>query len=139
MKEDKSSKGFQEIAHTADLAMQVWGNNLMILFSQAARGMLKLMEITKSGKKIFTKKIDLHEDDLESLLVEFLSSILEDVEKNQIVYDDFNLQVTGSSLSGILYGHCLKTYKREIKAVTFHDLKIIHDGKFYQTTLVFDI
>ena len=139
MEESRPGKGFQEITHTADLAMQVWGVDLFVLFARAALGMLEIMGITMGGKKVFTKKIDLQEDDLESLLVTFLSLILEEVEKNQIVYNDYNIQIKENTLSGSICGYCLKSMKREIKAVTFHDLKIVHAEKFYQTTLVFDI
>lgn len=139
MQKNGSGQGYQEVAHTADLAMQVWGMDLPSLFTQAGLGMLEMMGAKKGGKQVFSKHIELRENDLESLLVAFLSLILQEAEEKHIVYIDYDIHVDTNWLSGSLRGFHLHSLQREIKAITFHNLKITRDEKKYKTTLVFDI
>jgi len=66
---------FKEIEHTADLCIEVWGNNLEELFLQSASGMYSLIFNsipTYAGESI---QISFNEENLEELLVSFLNEL----------------------------------------------------------------
>ena len=130
---------FLEIPHSADLALQVWAASLSGLFIQAARGMVSLLRIDNSEGSEVYRKIELQEIDLENLLVSFLNELLNDLQQNKKVYDQFRLEISHSELTGNLTGKTICGVGREIKAVTYHDLRIVKTKIGYQTTIVFDI
>ena len=73
----KNQSGFKEIQHTADAAISVWAENLNELFKNSLKGMYQLIGISSN----FTPENDaihivLQAEDLESLLVSFLSECL---------------------------------------------------------------
>ena len=131
--------GFLEIPHSADLALQVWAASLSGLFIQAARGMYSLLRIENhEGSEVY-RKMELQEIDSENLLVSFLNELLNDLQQNKKVYDQFHVEINQIALICDLTGKTICGVGREIKAVTYHDLKIVKTKIGYQTTIVFDI
>ena len=68
-------KGFREIEHTADIGIEVWGNNLETLFLNAAQGMYSIVfgELKNTAKDCFSFSVN--EENPEDLLVAFLSEL----------------------------------------------------------------
>jgi SHS2 domain-containing protein len=131
--------GFKEIPHSADLALEVRASSLPGLFVEAARGLYSLMQLSCAKGKVVLREIKLEEDDLENLLVSFLNELLADIQQNEIIYNRFNLKIDHFSLQGKLTGRRNGGVKREIKATTYHELKIIKIGSGFKTTITFDI
>lgn len=131
--------GFLEIPQTADLALEVWAASLPGLFIQAARGLYSLMHLSNTKGRVVARKINLEEIDLENLLVSFLNELLADIQQNKSVYDQMDLVIDHFSLMGELTGKKTGGCNREIKAATYHDLKIVEKVSGYKTTITFDI
>jgi SHS2 domain-containing protein len=131
--------GFIEIPHSADLALEVWASSLPGLFTQAARGLYDLMQISGANKKVAKREINLEEIDLENLLVSFLNELLADIQQNESSYDQMDLVIDHFSLKGKLTGKKIGRFNREIKAATYHELKIVKKGSGYKTKIIFDI
>jgi len=133
------SNGFIEIPHSADLALQVWADSLAGLFIQAAKGMYSFLRIDYQKSDQISRKMDIQEIDLENLLVSFLNELLVDLQQNKKIYNQFHLEINCHTLIGDLTGKEISNVSPEIKAATYHDLKIIKTKSDYQTTIVFDI
>ena len=131
--------GFLEIPHSADLALKVWAISMSGLFIQAARGMYDLLRIEDHEGRELCRKMELQEIDLENLLVSFLNELLNDLQQNKKFYDQFHLEINQKTLIGDVTGKKISHIGREIKAVTYHDLKIVKTRSGFQTTIVFDI
>ena len=136
---ENQEDGFIEIPHSADLALQVWASSLTGLFIQAAEGMYHLLRIDYFHGREVIRKINMQEIDFENLLVSFLNELLNDLQHNKSAYDQFQLEINHFTMIGELTGRKIRGVGREIKAVTYHDLKIIKTRSGYQTTIVFDI
>ncbi len=133
------SSGFDEVAHTADWALKVWSGDLDCLFVEAAHGMYTLMEIRlESGPRV-TQSFELECLDLESLLVSFLSELLYKIEEKRQAFDVCSVTIEGFHMKAQLEGAPISYQKKEIKAVTFHNLNIIHREGKYEVTIVFDV
>ena len=67
---------FKEIAHTADLALDVWGEDLWDLFRNAAQGLYALAGAVENKEETdrFDLRIPLGEE--EQMLVDFLNELL---------------------------------------------------------------
>jgi len=134
--------GFQEIEHTADVEIKVWGDDLNALFIQAAKGMYHLSQIRKEENKQITRSrsFSVTGMDTESLLVAFLNEVLFYLETERIAFQEFDLEFQGNGrLQAQLEGTIVKELNRDIKAVTFHNLEIQELDTGWQVRIVFDV
>jgi SHS2 domain-containing protein len=130
--------GYREIAHTADWGLQVWAPDLPTLFEAAAQGMYALMDVQLATEPRITSQIDLESSDLEGLLVQFLDELLY-LGYQKLAYDRFYLYLDGCHLMGSLHGAPIASQKKEIKAVTYHNLSVVSTSTGYEVTVVFDV
>ena len=131
--------GFIEIDHTADCALKVWAPDLPGLFRLAATGMYSLTETTFAVQPRVERVIALSGIDTESLLVSFLSELLYLGESEGLGFDHFQVTVLDTTLHAWVGGVPIAGQKREIKAVTYHNLQIIHTAAGFSVTIVFDV
>jgi SHS2 domain-containing protein len=131
---------FEEIEHTADIAIRVWGRDLAELFANSASGMA--CQLADPGEAEFTveQSVELDAYDVETLLVSWLSELLYLGEREECVFYDFDLfEVTPTGLRATVRGKAVHEQRRHIKAVTFSDLEIIQTDEGYETVVVFDV
>ncbi len=141
-------KPFEFIDHTADVGIKAWGATLTELFENAAKGMFSVIAregYKAQGSKIEKKiEIDKNRDDLEEILVNWLSELLYIFNREKIYFNNFKISSLNNNgikaeVSGVnidLYQSNLYT---EIKAVTFHNLKIEETADGFNCTIIFDV
>ncbi|MCM8763820.1 MAG: archease [Candidatus Omnitrophica bacterium] len=137
-------KKFEYIEHPADIALQVYGKTLSTLFINAAEG---LYDILRPGCKVvdetFREKRKFFSNSLEDLLVLFLNEILFIAVKHHLIFTKFLINIKcakkRSGLKCDMVGYRFGSMEREVKAVTYHKLKIEKIGDMFQTYIVFDI
>ncbi|MBT8372197.1 MAG: archease [Desulfobacterales bacterium] len=132
---------FEEIEHTADWSLRIYGSNLRELLLNAARGMNSIMlaEHVRSATQA-TKSVELHAMDAESLLVEWLSELAFWAETEMLAFHNFDLQdVSPTHIKATLYGSRVTQLEKHIKAVTYHNLEIVQTAKGLTATVVFDV
>lgn len=132
-------RGFAEIEHTADWAVRVWAEDLPQLLIEAARGMYSLTQTQIHPEPRISHTFELSVEDEESLLVAFLSELLYLGEQKRLAFDQFDLSLQGRELRARLGGAPIASQNKEIKAVTFHNLKITRTAEGLETTVVFDV
>ncbi len=131
-------RGYLEVEHTADWGLRAWAEDLPALFCTAAEGMYALMDVRLAKGPEVSREIHLEAADLESLLVAFLDELLYQVE-NGHAFARMDLSIAGGRLDGSLRGKPIETRKKEIKAVTFHQLEVRQGPKGWETTVIFDV
>jgi SHS2 domain-containing protein len=133
--------GFEEIDHTADWALRVWGRDLDDLFHQAALGMYFLMEtrLSEPESEPVHHRLELEAGDPESLLVAFLSDLLYLDEVQGLAFDRFDFHPIPGGLAIELQGARIVGQTRLIKAVTFHGLEIVSSEMGLEAKVVFDV
>ena len=124
-------KPYEIIEHSADVGLKANGATLKELFENAAKGMFDIISGEKKFQQKQHKKIEIKKElrSFEELLVDWLSELLYLFNKDQVIFSSFKVQeleenrlIAKSSGEKInLENADLQT---EIKAVTFHDLKI---------------
>jgi len=151
------------IEHTADVGIKVYGDDLQSLFTYAARGMFSILyegletllqqTATIDVNKEECRKIEVVGRDLEVLLISWLNELLYYYSVEKILFYRFNiLHLTtsptenkeGLSLSAEAHGIKLSLLgikpHIEIKAATYHKLKIIHTEEgTYCAEIFFDV
>jgi SHS2 domain-containing protein len=140
------SKPFEYIEHTADLRFRAYGKTLGECFSNAAKAMFNAVVDSSTVRAQTEKTIKLSSPKLELLLHDWLSEILFYFEDEGLIFSDFKVEVkTGKNfeLSGTLSGekydpkrHAILT---EIKAVTYHEMKIKEEKGIWSAEVLCDI
>ena len=132
-------RGFQELEHTADRALQVFGHDLKELFVNAARGMFSLIADLDTITPTRAHRVELQAPDLEMLLVDWLNELLFMHETNGEIYVQFDIEhLSPTELRATVRGESAPATKAFIKAATFHNLRIARTEEGYTTVVVFD-
>lgn len=132
---------FEEIEHTADRALRIWGSNLEELLLNAARGINSLM-VTKHTpcSEHQEKFVELEAMDAESLLVDWLSELAYWAEREMLVFHEFKIESVSPTHLGVrMYGTRVTQLEKHIKAVTYHNLEIVQTADGLTATVVFDV
>ncbi|MGQ9467281.1 MAG: archease [Anaerolineae bacterium] len=133
-------QGFEEIPHTADVALRVWGKDLTELFIHAARGLAWLMADPETVRPETEVALDLNATDAETLLVTWLGELIYLNERDGIVFTEFDLdEVTPTHLRGVARGGRPGEIHRSVKAATFSGLAIRPTDRGLETTITFDV
>ena len=138
---DSETEGYQELEHTADVALRVHALTLAELFRHAALGMFALMTDVDRVQTTEEYAVRLSAPDRETLLVNWLNELLFQYETRQLVCCDFDVAFgAGGQLRAVARGgHPAAEIRKHIKAATFHDLRIVESDGHWVTTVVFDI
>lgn len=138
---------FEEVEHTADVALRVRGRDLAELLVNAAHGLSSLLcppggydaEVCPPAAE-HTHQIEVTAPDAEGLLVEWLSELLYLAERERFVGRDFAVDsLTPTRLRAVARGGAVARPARHIKAVTYHQLAIVPAAEGLETTVVFDV
>lgn len=132
---------WEEIEHTADLALRVRSTNLAGLFEGAARGMFALMTLTcQTNTTLLTRSVVLVSYDRDTLLVDWLTELLFIIQDRKLAPLDMEiLKMSNEAIEARVIGGRPCYYEREIKAITYHELKIQQTEAGFETTIIFDV
>lgn len=133
---------YKVLPHTADVKIKVTAKNLEELFSEAILAMFNIMKPTFSSRaKKVKRKIKMSSFDRDSLLVDVLSAVLTSADVNNEAYKEAKVSFPRQWEANVeLIGASVSSYKEdEIKAVTYHGLKIVETESGFEVEIIFDI
>jgi len=135
------ARGFEEVEHTADRALRIWGRDLAELFVNAALGMNSLMLAAEADSEPApAKSFTLEAIDAENLLVAWLSELAFYAETELLIFTRFEFsRISPTGLSAVARGNRVGALEKHVKAVTFHNLEIRSACDGLSTTVVFDV
>lgn len=86
------------------------------------------------------RRIELRGSDAESLLVRFLSELLWLEQEEGLGFDQFSIGVDSNhGMLAELRGYAIASLDKEIKAVTYHNLKVECTSQGLWARIVFDV
>lgn len=115
--------------HTADLGLRARAADLDTLFAEAAACLFSaVVEDISAIRPNQTVDIAVTGTDREFLLFDWLRELLREADEGGLVFGRFEVKVTDSGLTGTAWGEPLDPARhllsREVKAITYHDLKV---------------
>ncbi len=139
-----SVRGHEVFEHTADLGIRGWAATLSGLFEEMALGLtaviveeLDLVQMTQS------KVIELGGDRLEYLLHDWLSEILYLFDCQSLLASRFEVETDGTGLRAVCRGEVVDRGRHrlshEVKAVTYHGLKVERGRRGWLAEAILDI
>jgi len=137
-------KRYEQIPHTADLAAKIYGKDINGLFENAAYAAFDIIGNIEGLVYDKTLEVCLESPDTESLLVKWLNELFYRSYTEDVLFGEFKiLSIENNKLTAKAKGQVLNgKYERieqEIKAATYHDLKIKETDEGYEVTVVFDV
>jgi SHS2 domain-containing protein len=131
---------YEEVEHTADLALRIRGRTVPELFANAAYAMFDRMANLERVPLTATRRLRVSGLDLEGLLVSWLNELLFLQETRHEIYREFTIHsFTMTSLQASVSGGPAQDQHTIIKGATFHNLAIEPTAEGYVTTVVFDV
>ncbi|MDI6786249.1 MAG: archease [bacterium] len=137
-------KKFEIFEHTADIGIVAYGVDLKEVFNNAAYGMFSLITDLNKVTKDVKINVRVMGRNLSELLVTWLSELLYYHAVEDIFFVDFKIKTLNErSIQAIAYGEEYNPDRheimREIKIVTYHELKIEHENKRWKAQIIFDV
>jgi SHS2 domain-containing protein len=137
-------KPFEIIDHTADIGIVAYGADIKQVFANAALGLFNLMADLDNLKEDVEREIELSAEDVEVLLVEWLNELIYISEVEHIIFKRFEInELSNTQLKATCFGEKIKPgqhrLKREIKAATYHMLRLNKEDGSYKVQIIFDI
>lgn len=132
---------FKFLEHPAELKIRSRGKNLPELFINSALGMMSYIYKVSPKKidNIINNKIEIHSQNLEALLIDWLSEILCLSDINKQAYISFKIiEFTPNKIIAEV-GSVKAKARDDIKAVTYHELAISEKNNFWEAMVVYDI
>ncbi|MFC2061078.1 archease [Elusimicrobiota bacterium] len=142
MTNEKETGGFEEIEHTADIGLRLKGKDIEELFENGLKGLLSIVtdNAELSGYRI--RGIKISAPDMESLLIDFLNEILFMINTDAWMPCSGRIQIDGNDLKAAIKGQKIdpeKAIKKEVKAATYHNIKIKETSNQLETEIFFDL
>ncbi|MCI0534605.1 MAG: archease [Verrucomicrobiales bacterium] len=134
----------EELEHTADTGIIVRADCLKELFGRAAWGMFSVMVDLSAVQPKVAARVSVEATDQKALLVKWLSELnIQHVTKHWL-FSRFDISELGDThLSAEVYGEAIDPERHaiytEIKAITFHDLRIEKEGERWKAQIIFDL
>jgi len=140
------NRKFELIEHTADVGVRVYGKNIEELFQNCACALFSLLTDAKSSKNS-KKEVILEGQILEDLLVSWLNELISlffackflPADYSVIIEEKNGLKVLKAKVKGSEFDPYSNKINMEIKAATYHNLKIKKQGKSWQVDIIFDV
>jgi SHS2 domain-containing protein len=136
-------KNYELIEHTADIGIKLKGKDLRGLFKNVALAMFDIIAEKKTGENKKQKiKIKQRADNLEELFINWLNELLSLSATKELIFSDFQVnKINERELQATGIGEDIKSYKvnTEVKAATYHQLKIAKTASGWQAEVIFDV
>ena len=134
---------FEFIDHTADVGILISAPTPEGMFEVAALAFTELVTQVDSLNHSVERRIRLHEDDMEALLVSWLQELLYLLDTEDLVFGRFQVKLQDFSMEATAWGEVLDPeihpIKTEIKAVTYHQLEVEQNDQGWRAKVIFDI
>lgn len=135
---------YEFFEHTADLGLRVTAPDLDALFREAAEGLFAMIvERVPRGDPAERLELRIEGQRLDWLLFDWLNELLFLFESKRVVLSRFEVEVRGTGLSAVAHAHPFEAASQEghheVKAITYHGLRVEQSGGGWLAEVIVDI
>ena len=140
-------KKFEYLDHTADIGIRVFAKTHTALFAHAAEGLYALIFTRIPAGKRRKRIVTLNAPSMEDLIGFWLNELISLFYTYSFIATSFTLTITGNKescslkadLEGIIASTEALYMKEEIKAASYHNIKISENKRGYEVDIIFDV
>jgi len=135
---------YELFEHTADLGLRVCAADMNTLFAEAAACLFSaVLEDIGSVRPHRLISFELSGTDREFLLFDWLRDLLLKFDEDHLVFGKFEVKVRDDGLTGTAWGEPIDPARHllahEVKAITYHELKVVRVGYDWLAEVIVDI
>jgi SHS2 domain-containing protein len=130
--------------HTADVGIAGWGDTLTELYQAMAEGLAEFLCPRNSVCGVQERTIRVSADDGEALMVDFLTALMNLMQADHFMVASVLVSQPGenaleATVSGERFDPQRHELSTEIKAVTYHQLKVARENGRWVARVILDI
>jgi SHS2 domain-containing protein len=135
---------YEVFEHTADLGLRVRANDLNSLFAEAGRALFSvIVQNLEEVRAVRTVDVALQGEATEYLLLDWLAELLFIFETDQLLLSQFAVQIDDQGLTATAQGepldHARHRLEHEVKAITYHGLRVERIGDEWLAEVIVDV
>jgi SHS2 domain-containing protein len=135
---------YETFDHTADLGLRIRAPDLDTLFVEAGRALFAaIVEDLDTVQPRQQVQMELAGEDREFLLIDWLKELLYQFDSQHLLFSRFEVHVGDKGLSATASGEPLDPGRHsllhEVKAITYHGLRVEHNDQGWLAELIVDI
>jgi SHS2 domain-containing protein len=135
---------YETFDHTADLGLRIRAADLSSLFAEAGKALFAvIVEDLDTVQPAQQVEIHLDFDQKDYLLFDWLTTLLYHFDTEHLVLSRFDVSVSNAGLDGRAWGEPLDRSRHallhEVKAITYHGLKVEHRSDGWLAEVIVDI
>ena len=135
---------FETFDHTADLGLRIRSPDLDILFVESATALFSvIVEDLSTVRPTVEVSVNLEGEDRDYLLFDWLKELLYRFDGEHLLFGKFEAHVTEQGLHGKAWGEPLDRSRHElsheVKAITYHELKVEPIDEGWLAEIIVDI
>jgi SHS2 domain-containing protein len=137
-------KRFEFIDHTADIGLVIYGEDLKALFENAGEAFFYLITDLKKVKLRTERRIEIGKEDLERLMVDWLTELLYLHEVENLLFKKFEVEYIGehglrARAKGQPFQEGVHVIKTQVKGVTYHQIEVGKENEGWRARIIFDL
>ena len=135
---------YEVFEHTADLGLRIWAPELTELFAEAARALFSIIvENPDAVRPLQEREFAIEGEELDYLLFDWLNELLYTFDTKHILFVEFDIEMVEHGIRARVRGepidHKRHHLEHEVKAITYHGLKVERAGDRWMAEVIVDI
>ncbi len=135
---------YETFDHTADLGLRIRSADLRTLFAEAGLALESvLVENLATVAPVRRMEVRLPADDLEYLFFDWLKALLYHFDVEKFLFARFEVKVDANGLTAEAWGEPFDPVRHElsheVKAITYHDLRVEQSEEGWLAEVIVDI
>ncbi len=135
---------YEVFDHTADIGLRIWAEDRAGLFVESAQALFSLLVLNPSDvRPVEERSYELTGEQDDYLLFDWLSELLYTFETEHLLMSQFQVELVGTGLRATCRGERLDRSRHqldhEVKAITYHGLKVEPSGRGWMAEIIVDI
>ncbi len=135
---------YEVFDHTADVGLRIFASDRSTLFAEAARALLSLVVVNLDAvRAIEERHYELAGEQDEYLLFDWLAELLYTFETEHLLLSEFQVELSPVGLRATGRGERIDRSRHEldheVKAITYHGLRVEQSGECWLAEVIVDI
>jgi len=135
---------YETFEHTADLGLRIRAEELNELFAEAGRALFSVIVANLDAvRTVHQVHFQIEGSRRDDLLFDWLAELLYTFDARRVLLSDFDVQVRDEGLAATARGEPFDPDRHEldmeVKAITYHGLKVERDGDGWLAEVIVDL
>ena len=135
---------YETFEHTADIGLRARADDLNALFSEAAKAFFSvIVENHDEVRAADEYSVAVETDERDDLMYDWLAELLYLFDTKHVLLSEFDVTIRDGGLKAIVRGEPVDPDRHrldmEVKAITYHELKVEYDGKEWLAEVIVDL